>query len=79
MGQEETLVDGEVLHLKLDHLQQSVDEIKTDVRDLKDGAPLLRIQQLEEWHRNVNKFIIGVVIAVIATWAGLIATFVTGG
>lgn len=69
---------NQVVSLKLDHLQQSVDEIKVDVRDLKDGAPLLRIQQLEAWRANVTKLVIGVIVAVIGAWAGIIATLFTG-
>lgn len=75
-------MDDQVLmaevRLKLDHLQEGVDEIKTDVRDLKDGAPLLRIQQLEAWRSNVTKVIIGMILAVIGAWAGILATLVIG-
>lgn len=56
---EQTDVSDEVLNaeirLKLTHLQEGVDEIKTDVREIKNESPVLRIKQLEDKQSSLGK------------------------
>lgn len=69
-------MNDELLSLKLDHLQSTLDEVKSDVREIKAESPVLRIRQLEEkWKNlstNVSRLAIGLAGAVatsaVAIW-----------
>lgn len=43
-----------VVSLKLDHLQTTMDEVKKDVKEIKDESPVLRIRQLEDRYQNLD-------------------------
>jgi hypothetical protein len=44
----------DVLAVKIDALTEDVREIKQDVRDIRDGAPLHRIEELERWRVEIT-------------------------
>lgn len=67
-------VTDPVLAEKLDHLQHTVNEVKNDVREIKDGAPLWRIQQLEQRWANLWKFVSLLTVAVLGSYLALYLT-----
>lgn len=62
----------EVLNLKLDTLQTTVDEIKSDVREIKDESPVLRIRQLESRHDELDQKVEDKYTYLDQRWAKLI-------
>ncbi len=65
---EQNPVSDDVLNLKLDHLQSTMEEVRHDVREIKDESPVLRIRQLEEKWRNLSRVAALLFIAVIGSY-----------
>lgn len=62
-------MDESVIEHKLDDLRVSVEEIKADVKAIKDEAPIHRITSLETWRTNVNRFLASGALAILGAWA----------
>lgn len=74
--------DVAVINVKLDHLQDgmnalktSVDQVNSEVKGIRDESPVYRIGQLEKWRDNTRKTLTGLVIALLVTWGGIIISY----
>lgn len=63
----------DALQRELTRISDDIAEIKGDVKQLQKAAPLHRIGSLEEWRRNVNRWLGALALSVIGTVLAVMA------
>jgi hypothetical protein len=56
--------DAVILH-RLDDLQRTFEEMRADIKEIKDAAPIHRIQNLEQWRRSLTAWLAAVSVTVV--------------